>query len=259
MLKATITALSVTVATAALVVSAGAASAHTRPGPTVTSPPTVPPTTAPPLVTVHALTHLSDRPDSGNGAPDPYWADDTFGRALTITETGSTGTAPAITYDFTATLKDTGLFTTIKGAWTPNQSAPYAGDVIKSRVTGAMDGYADFTFTASKLPSSLPNLGIPPFEDDHGLVPADSTSTWYELAFPAGTTFGGTGLGDWSWKYDASVKTVTFRTVWVLERIRHRRVWVKVLVPVVRVDHQQWTDAASNGYGDLAGDGNISG
>ena len=250
MLKTRITAVSA-VAAFALAASAGAASAHRTP-----ADPSGP---GPSLLTVHALTNLTDRPDGGNGSPDPYWADDTFGRALTITETGTTGTAPAITYDFTATLKDDGSFTTIKGAQTPNQGPGYAGDVIKSRVTGTMDGYADFTFTASALPSSLPNLGVVTHEDDHGLAPSDSTSAWYELAFPAGTMFGGAGIGDWSWKYDASVRTVTYRTAWVLERIRHRWVWVKVLVPVVHATHQQWTDGSGNGDGDLAGDGNISG
>ena len=232
----------------ALLVPAAAASAHI-----------LPPLPDPSLLTVHAQTYLTDRPDGGNGSPDPYWADDTFGRALTITETGSTGTGPSTVYDFTATLKDTGTFTTIKGAQTPNQGPGYTGDLVKSKVTGTLDGYADFSFTASALPSSLPNLGIVTHENDHGLVPSDSTSTWYELAFPAGTTFGGAGIGDWSWKYGADVKTVTFRTVWTVVREHHRWVWVKVSVPVVHVDRQQWTDASGNGYGDLAGDGNISG
>ena len=131
--------------------------------------------------------------------------------------------------------------------------------MIKSAVTGPMEGYADFTFTATALPGSLPNLGVVSHEDDHGLVPADSTSAWYKLAFPVGTTFGGAGIGDWSWRYDASVKTVTFRTVWAWVREHHRWVLVKELVPVVHVDHQQWTDASGNGGGDLAGDGNITG
>jgi len=232
----------------ALAASAGAASAHPKP-----------PLPGPSLLTVHAQTYIADRPDGGNGTPDPYWADDTFGRTLTITETGSTGIAPAVTYDFTATLTDTGSFTTVKGAQTPDQGPGYTGDVVKSKVTGAMTGYADFTFTASSLPSSLPNLGVVTHEDDHGLAASDSTSLWYELAFPSGTTFGGAGIGDWSWKYGATVRTVTYRTVWVRKRIWHHLVWVKELVPVVHTSHQQWVDASSNADGDLAGDGNITG
>ena len=248
MLKTTITALSVTAAAAALVASAAAASAAPQHLPLLPGP-------APSPAPVTAVTHLTDLPDGGNGSPSPYWADDTLTRVLSITQTG--GTAGA--YTFTAKLTDTGTFKAIKGAQTPNQGPGYAGDVVKSSVTGPMSGYADFTFTASELPSAAPNAGVPGFENDHGLVPTDSTSTWYELAFPAGTTFGGAGIGVWSWKYDATVKTVTFRTVWVWERVHHRWVRVKVLVPVVHVTHQEWTDASTNGAGDLAGDGNISG
>ena len=259
MLKTRITAVAVIAAAAALVASAGAASAHTRPHPvpTVTSPPTTPPTTAPaPLVTAHALTHLADRPDGGNGTPST-WADDTFSRVLTITQTG--GTAGA--YTFTAKLADEGTFTTIKGAPTPNQGPGYAGDVIKSKVTGPMEGYADFTFTASKLPSTSPNAGVPVSEDDHGVAPAGahSTSSWYELAFPAGTTFPSGGIGDWSWTYNATVETVTYKVVYIEVRAHRHYFLVRELLPVVHVTHQKWIDALSNGYGDLAGDGNITG
>lgn len=240
-----IAAITVSATAAALLASAGAASAAPR----------IVPLPGPSLVTVHALTNLTDRPDSGNGSPDPYWADDTFTRDLTITQTGGTTGA----YTFTATLKDTGSFTAIKGAQTPNQGPGYTGDLIKSAVTGPLEGYADFAFTASALPATTPNAGVPVSEDDHGKVPSDSTSTWYELAFPARTTFSGAGIGDWSWRYDATVKTVTFKTVWVAKRIRHRWVLVKEIIPVVHDTHQEWTDASSNGAGDLAGDGNISG
>ena len=118
------------IAAAAVLASAGAASA-------------TPVTPQPP---VHAQTILKDRPDGGNGTPDPYWADDSMTRTLTITLTGGTPGA----YTFTAELKDAGTFTTIKGKQTPNQWGPYAGQVIKSKVTGKMRGFADFTFTASR-------------------------------------------------------------------------------------------------------------
>lgn len=204
MLRARIatTVLAAAAASALLAVSAGAASA---------SP-------APPR-TVAAGTFITDRPDSGNGG---YWADDSFLRVITITRTG--GTAGAYTY--TAHLTDEGGFTTIKGAPAPNQGGPYAGDVITASVSGVMNGSADFTFTASTLPS--PAL-VPGSENDRGLVPADSTSAWYELAFPAGTVFGGPGIGNWSWSYYTPKAA------------------------------QYWIDAAYNGYGDLAGDGQITG
>lgn len=217
------------VAAAALTATAGTASA---------SPP----------VTVHAHTIVTDRPDGGNGSPDPYWADDSMTRTLSITRTG--GTAGA--YTFTAKLKDKGTFTTIKGKQTPNQSGPYAGETIKSKVTGKMTGYADFSFTASALPSGGLNAGVPLTENDHGNVPADSTSTWYELAFPAGTHFGGAGIGAWSWTYKATVTTVT------LQKVCLSPGWCWT-VPAVQVSHQQWIDAWNNGDGDLPGDGNITG
>jgi hypothetical protein len=170
---------------------------------------------------VRAATFITDRPDGGNAG---YWADDTMNRTLVITRTGGT----TGDWTFKATLTDDGAFTTIKGAQVPNQAAPWTGETIRSAVTGLMTGYANFTFTASKLPSS--SL-VPRFENDHGNVPADDTSTWYMLAFPAGTTFGGAGIGNWGWTY------LTF----------------------TRTGLQFWADTAANGYGDLAGDGQITG
>ena len=200
-------ALIASAAAVALLASAGAASAMPTP---ISGP-------AP----VHAQTLVLDRPDDGNGSPDPYWADDTFARSITITLTGG---RPG-DWAFTASLTDIGTFTTIKGRQAPNQGPGYAGDVIKSRVTGFMTGWADFTFTASNLPDGAL---VPALEDDHGHVPADDTSTWFELAFPVHTTFGGAGIGNWAWGYSTTA-------------------------------HQQWIDEWDNGYGDLAGDGQITG
>ena len=120
-------------ASAALLAGAGAASAsvHSVPQPQV-----------------RAVTFVTDRPDGGNGSPDPYWADDTMTRTLVITRTGGTPGA----YTYTATLTDEGEFITIKGAQAPNQAPSYAGEVIRSRSAGIIQGYADFSFTASTLP-----------------------------------------------------------------------------------------------------------
>jgi hypothetical protein len=175
---------------------------------------------APPR-SVTAATFVTDRPDSGNGG---YWADDSMLRVITITLTGGTPGA----YKFTAHLTDEGSFTTIKGALAPNQGGSYAGQAEKASVTGILNGSADFTFTASTLPSS--SL-VPLFENDHGNVPSDSTSTWYQLAFHAGTVFGGPGIGKWGWTYFT-------------------------LTPG---SGQWWADTSSNGYGDLTGDGQITG
>lgn len=187
----------------ALTLGAGAASASPQP----------------PKVT-EAVTYIQDRPDSGNGG---YWADDTMARILTITQTGGSPGA----WKFTARLTDEGSFTTIKGALAPNQGGSYAGQTEKASVTGILNGSADFAFTASNLPTAR----VPAFENDHGNVPSDSTSTWYELAFPAGTIFGGPGIGNWGWTYFT-------------------------LTPK---NGQYWADTSGNGYGDLAGDGQITG
>lgn len=193
----------------------------------------------------HASTKVTDRPDGGNGGD---WADDSMTRTLVITRTGGSPGA----YTYTAKLTDTGSFTTIKGALTPNQGAPYTGDVIKSKVTGTMTGTADFSFTASNLPSSGANAGVATKENDHGLTPTDSTSTWYELAFPHGTTFGGAGIGHWSWTYKVSVTGPVTLKVCVTAHL----CWSTT---VNRTVNEQWTDADSNGDGNLAASGNIAG
>jgi hypothetical protein len=217
-------------AAAALAASAGAAHA------------------SPPPVTVHASTKITDRPDGGNGNPQ-WWADDTMTRTLKITKTG--GTPGHWTFD--AEVTDKGTFTTRKGAPTPNQGGSYAGDTIQSTVTGAINGTVDYSFTATSLPSSARNLGVPPRENDNGNpLNGFSTPLWYELAFPAGTTFGGDGIGAWSWTYKATVITATSQQVCLT------RGWCWP-VPAVHVSHQQWVDASSNADGDLPADGNVTG
>jgi hypothetical protein len=193
----------------------------------------------------HASTKVTDRPDGGNGGD---WADDSMTRTLVITRTG--GSAGAYTY--TAKLTDTGSFTTIKGTLTPNQGAPYTGDVIKSKVTGTMTGYDTFTFTASSLPSGGPNAGVPAKENDHGNAPADSTSTWYELAFPSTTTFSSATESPWSWTYKVAVTGPVTLKVCVSAHL----CWSTT---VNRTVHEQWIDAWDNNYGDNATDGNITG
>lgn len=194
---------------------------------------------------VSASTQVKDRPDGGNGGT---WAYDTFTRSITITRTGGVPGA----YTYTATLKDDGSFTTIKGTPTPNQGGTYAGHVIKSKVKGTMRGTADFSFTASSLPSGGRNAGVPARENDHGGPVAFSTSLWYEQAFPSGTTFGGPGIGTYSWTYKATVVTRTSH------RVCLSRGWCW-RVPVVHVDHQKWVDSSANGDGNLQQDGNIEG
>ena len=163
-----------------------------------------------------AISHLADRTeDGGNGT----WAKDDIYRVMTINLTGQSGGV----YSYTATVYDAGSFTAIPGAHTPNQGGSYADTVITGHDKGWVGGTARYSFTATSLPTAGPNAGVPAHvSGDQG-----STSTWYELAFPTGTTFAGTGIGTWGWTY--------------------------------RDGHgQQWTDTSANGDGQLPGDGNIA-
>ena len=169
---------------------------------------------------VTAATQLSNRDDSGGNG---NWAKDTLTRTLTIRETGHAGGL----YYFTATIRDAGTFRAIKYAHTPNQGRPYTGDRIVYGASGPMSGSASYSFTASTLPSAR-------LVPRHVSGDADSTSTWYELAFKPGTTFAGTGIGAWSWHYSAAVKEG-----------RH-------------VVGQHWTDAYSNDAGQIRSAGNIN-
>lgn len=169
-----------------------------------------------------AITQLSNRPDGGHGGT---WATDTIQRNLTIHHVGGDA--------YTATVTDEGSFVTIPGAGTPNQAVPYAGDVVTtSRVAGAMTslaGTVTYSFTADRAPDfSL----VPTSESGAPVSGPQTTSLWFEQAFPAGTNFTG-GLTDYSFSY----------------RLKCPQQFAA----------QSWTDSQSNGDGNLPGDGNIFG
>jgi hypothetical protein len=177
------------------------------------------------------VTHLTDRDDGGNGSLNGgNWALDDMNRYLTIKLTGVSGGV----YTYTATIRDAGQFHAVLGDDTPNQSGSYAGELITNKASGPINGYVNFSFTANSLPTldSHGNLAVPAAINGD----ADSTSAWYEIAFPAGTTFGGAGINNstWTWSYHALVRVGSH------------------LVP------EHWTDAASNNAGDNPSDGNIN-
>ena len=163
-----------------------------------------------------AISHLAHRTEGGGNGT---WATDDFYRVMTIKLTGQSGGV----YSYTSTVHDAGSFTAIPGAYTPNQGSPFAGQTIAGPDRGWVGGMAQYSFTATSLPTAGPNAGVPVLvSGDQG-----STSAWYEQAFPAGTTFGGNGIGTWGWTY--------------------------------RDGHdQRWADTSANGDGQLAGDGNIA-
>jgi hypothetical protein len=191
-----------------------------------------------------ATTVLHNRPDSGGNGT---WAFDTMTRTLTLTYLGKSADPAhaAAPYMYSGSISDSGTFLDIPGAYTPNQGGHDLGKVLLPRqVSGPMSGEADFgLFYASAkagrvyVPASLPA--------SQNANPAYATGTWVDVAFPAGTTFSGIALGDWSWGYSAVPAKVTV--------IVHGK---RVIKTVYR---QQWTDAWNNGAGQTPKAGNITG
>jgi hypothetical protein len=165
-------------------------------------------------------------------------------RTLTITQTGP--------HTFTAAVRDAGSFTTIRSAFTPNQGGSDAGKHIRGRVSGQVNGAASYSFTATTEPDA--HL-VPSRENGDPATGPQSTSDWFEQAFPAGTTFGGTGIGNWNWAYAAKVTVTKYRTVTVY-RHGHK---VHVTVPYRATQTQRWDDGISDNGGQTAAAGNITG
>lgn len=138
---------------------------------------------------VSATTKLIHRSDSGAHGD---WAFDNATRKVTLTLVQHVPDTKLWTYH--GVLHDDGTFKTI-----PDAFSPQAGKKIISVTDGTFAGGGDFDFTAnhpadsSMVPSSV-----------HGND--DSTSTWYTLFFPHGTTFTtgpDGGFTGWSWTYTA--------------------------------------------------------
>jgi hypothetical protein len=193
--------------------------------------------------TVTAVTHITGRPDSGGAGT---WATDTFTRTLTLTYLGKGGPA-ATPYQYMAAVADSGTALNLPGQLTPNQGGKDAGKIMKAvQVKAAMTGFGQWgVFDASA-------------RDARGLVPAQlhgavnslyPSSTWPELAFPAGTTFAGVSESGFGYNYHVPALTVTSIRV-----VNGHKVTVRKVYPA-----QNWSDTALNGDGQLARDGNITG
>jgi hypothetical protein len=188
-------------------------------------------------LTVTASTSLSNRDDSGNGADNGgNWATDAFIRTVNLTrhEAGpvsNCGGSATTCYFYTASLTDSGTFTTQANADTPNQACTEptvgtcAGLDIQGTVAGNFTGGSKIEFWAS---SNTPNASLVP-----ATVSGDSPSTtnWVKQFFSGGTDFSSVSLLNWSWSYNAPATCET------------------------------WVDALSNGSGNgtFAADGNIAG
>jgi hypothetical protein len=180
--------------------------------------------------TVTASTQLSNRADSGGNGD---WATDAMTRKLVITQVGQNGS----TRSFDATVTDTGRFTTIPRAYSPNQGGADLGLKIAELLEGTFTGQASYTFTANASPrASL----VPRAESGTPSSGPKTTSLWYEQAFPAGTTFGGTGITTWGWNYAATAVTPGRGAGFSLCT-------------------QKWSDASANNGGQDANSGNITG
>lgn len=184
-------------------------------------------------VVVHAATHITgDKDGGGNG----YWAVDAITRTLTVTVADSTVTGPCASLAgfssadvcYTARLADAGTFTTITGAYQPNQghAAPgQTGGKLAAVVSGTLTG--SFGFTLFAPAGDAPSDGNVPATWDASAA-APGTSSWPRVAF--GTAPAVTAGSDWTWTYTTGCES--------------------------------WTDSFVNGDGQswpLATDGNITG
>jgi hypothetical protein len=176
---------------------------------------------------VTAVTHVTNAADSGNNG---NWAYDNYTRTLRITLDSSqpTGT-PSGDLAYTATVTDRGTSSAIVGAYTPNQVVP--GTKIAHSVSASMNGGASYAIVAPQTDALTGH--VPGALNLHfGTATGDqTTSDWPEQAFasPSGVvsvayTHGGNG---WSWTYKTACEA--------------------------------WTDSGTNGDGNLAHDGNITG
>jgi len=193
-----------------------------------------------------AYTQLVNRPDSGGNG---NWATDQLTRELILTYQGPSGNA-AYPYAYTAQLVDKGTFKDLPGQFKPNQGAPYTGQLLGlTQVTGSASGGGYFyEFLASgkaNSAKSYANLGVPIRVKGS----ADPSSTWPELAFPAGTQFSGMNEAEFAYTYIVPAYTTTH-----VVKVNGKNVTVKVVHKA-----QQWVDASYNSAGQIRSAGQISG
>ena len=187
-------------------------------------------------MSVTAATAVSARSDSSSNGT---WATDAFTRTVTVTRRGAVsvshcGAGAVVCYFYTGSIADNGSFATVAGALAPNQHSakdPAPGGKIQGTVTGTMTGGSAMEFYVGS--SSANWNGAPSAAGVPATVTGNSpsTGTWYEQFFTGtGDVFNGAAnLVNWSWAYSAPATC------------------------------EHWTDAAANGGGNSAGDGNIAG
>jgi hypothetical protein len=151
------------------------------------------------VLSVTATTTVTNWPENSG------WADDDFTRTVTITRQHAAATShcggTATCWYYTESLADNGAFTTASGATAPNGSDPV---MINGIVAGSVVGGGSLEFYASS--GSPTAAGVP--ATANGSAKPSTTTDWYKLFFPAGTSFGqGSTQNDpwttYSWVYSA--------------------------------------------------------
>lgn len=156
--------------------------------------------------TVSATTSVTNHPDSGLHG---NWAIDTYTRMASVTSDGLQVGNPACDglspcYQYTGTLSDNGTFAAAGG-----NPSPEAGVAINGPVTGSFSGggVGSFTFYATSATPS--NTGVP-VSLNGPPPPADTTTNWMTLFFPATTEFVGSFPAAWSWSYHDALNCQTW-------------------------------------------------
>lgn len=178
--------------------------------------------------TSYAKTTYTDRPDSGNGSVT-VWALDDATRYASVTSIGGDNYEGSVA-------DDNGTFLKVPNA----NDAPNGSGSILAVGKGYLSGTSGYTFTADKSPSSS-NVPGSMFGGEPGITACWASqcpnSLWYQLFFPSGTTFGGSGIDSgttdpmgWAWLYLTQCGA-----------------------------SNSWANTAANGGGKGAADGNIIG
>ncbi|HUB41874.1 MAG TPA: hypothetical protein VMA72_23765 [Streptosporangiaceae bacterium] len=143
---------------------------------------------------ISANTAFSNWPESSG------WANDNFSRTLSLTLQHAASSAKCggtpVCFFYTGTLTDTGSFTTVAGAASPNGSSTAT---IHGANTGTLNGTADFEFYASTDKFSASN--VPTTATGSEKSATFNTTDWAEQAFAPGTTFTGVNLSAYDWQY----------------------------------------------------------
>jgi hypothetical protein len=157
-----------------------------------------------------AMQKISTTTDITGWTENGGWATDAMARTLNLTRNyqvpSSDCEGTPTCWFYTGTLEDDGHFTTIDGQPAPNEGL---GGTISGTFTGTMQGTATFDFYAS---SGEPEAALVPASME-GKENGASTSAWFELAFPEGTTFVESSpnfLTAYKWVYSAGCAEQTW-------------------------------------------------